>query len=75
MWLLLTIIIAIGIYGAYCQLILFEHMREGKRAGYWIGSWFIFPENLDEIGKEYRKKLIRCLVAAMVLSVIAVQIK
>ena len=72
-WLITIILIAVGLYGSYCQFIIIQHGKEGNRANLWMLGYLFCPECLDEVGKTYRKKIIVSWVIGMAIIIIANQ--
>jgi hypothetical protein len=68
-WLLLAIVIAVCLVGAYYQLQVLANSKPGKLSRVWLGGWVFHPEYLEQGGQPYRKKLLACMAIFLLLTV------
>lgn len=66
-WLLLAIVIAVCLVGAYYQFQVLGYSKPGKLSSVWRGGWIFHPEYLEQDGQPYRKKLLACLAIFLLL--------
>jgi hypothetical protein len=59
-WFLLAMIISVILVGAYYQLQLLAHSKPGRLFSLSTGGWIFHPEDIEEGGQPYRKKLLIC---------------
>lgn len=66
-WTLIGAIILIGIVGGYYQLMLFNNLKNKDSSNILFASWVFNSDNLNESGKEYRRKLFICWLLAFII--------
>lgn len=72
-WTLIGTIIVTGFVGGYYQLMLLSNLKKKDSSNIFFASWVFSPNNLNELGKYYRKKIFICWFIVFVL-IIAIQI-
>lgn len=69
-WFFIALIVIIGLIGGYFQLMLYSHLDKHTVGSIFFGSWLYNKENLNNVAKSYRKKIILCWLIAIFLLMI-----